>query len=481
MLRKFVLNSRFYVFSAYLPSVLSIFTLPIITPYLSLEDYGIYGLVYAVYSFISIVFNLGFILEYQNSFFNENGTYRNTWSRTLGFQFCWNLIVSVPLGIVIMYLISGKVTTGALWTSVISLLITFLVFEPIKSVGAKLLQYTDRHKHLFYVNFIATVLQYVFVVVAIVYFHAGFVAWFLGNLLNAIIVASVLMFFLISDKITPHFNFSWLGVKNRIRKQTAIVFHNLSGYILETSDRLLLNFFKVPIDQIGIYNVCYNYANYGQTVNTAFNTVFSPTYLKAVKQGDDANIHNEVKRLMKFWIGIVIFIIINMIVWAEYLFKFLYRNEKFDSIFYLAFPIIVTLIYRPFYVAVVDNLIIQSRFKTVASMTGIAALVNLILNLIFIPFFGIKAAVYSTAVCYSILGFVGFLLPQIKSQLTRTYINRSALYLVLSLILVFTIGYLDVSKLFIKVLLSLFSVVILAYYSKITSFRSLTRVLKRGA
>ncbi len=461
MIRKFISSSQFYVYSAYLPTLISLFTLPVITPYLTLRDYGIYGLLFSIYTFVSLIFNLGFTVEYQNSYFNERETYRAKWSKIIGFQVVWNLISLLPFTAILLAFVANDLSPTEAAITISSLLIPYLILDPVKVIGSRHLQYSDKHKTLFLITSLATIIQYTLVLVLIITFQLGFIAWFIGNLANSFITASIYFAYLKRNQISIQFNFSFQQFRHRIKTQTSIILHNLSGYILETSDRVLLSLFKVPIEQIGAYNIAYNYTNYGQTVNNSLNTVFSPMYFKSISKSDDSLDQQQVTNLFKFWIHLVIFLAVNMIIWADYLFAFLYRNQSLNSTYIFAFPMIVSLLYRPFYVMVVDNLIIQEKTRYIVLISMSGALLNVILNVILIPFFGILATVYSTAIAYIFLGFSGLVIGGIRKQLTHLYFRHYLLVMLLIIACLVAVGYIDFSSIVVKVTIFLSSAVIL--------------------
>jgi O-antigen/teichoic acid export membrane protein len=473
MIRKFLKGSQYYIYTAYLPTLISLFTLPIITPYLSLRDYGLYGILFSVYNFVSLVFNLGFFVEYQNTFFNNPDDYKDKWASILGFQLSWNLITFIPFSIILAVFVKSEVSSTELLISVLSLLIPYMILDPIKTMGSRHLQYTDKHKQLFVITITGIIVQYTLVVLLITLFKLGFIAWLIGNLANSLILALFFFIYLKKNHIGIKLNISRAGIAHRFKTQMAIVLHNVSGYALEASDRILLALFKVPIAQIGAYNIAYNYTNYGQTVNTAMNTVFSPMYFKSIRNLDSNYGYNEISRLFKFWVNLTFFMIVNMILWAEYLFQFLYRNQTLSNTFVYAFPMIISLIYRPFYVMVVDNLIVQEKTRYVSIISLSSALLNIILNIIFIPYFGIMATVYTTAIAYTSLGFLGLFVGKIRKELTNVYYKAYPLVFVLLIVSLALIHFLNLDSFYLRLLICLIFGTLLV----LLNFKSLKRFI----
>ena len=478
MLKKILSSTKFYIYSAYLPTVISLFTLPIVTPYLTLRDYGIYGILFSTYNLVAIVSNLGFVVEYQNSFFNSPDLYKDKWANILGFQIIWNLITMFPLLAIVLWFTYKDLTNLELIVVLISMSLSYIILDPLKTIGRRHMQYTDKHKKLFYISSLATLVQSALTIALIMKYKVGFSAWFIGSTLNSIIMAVFFIIHLKKLNTSIIFNFKLDQLFGRIKTQYTIVLHNLSSYILDTSDKLLLVFFKVPMDQIGLYNLAYNYTNYGQTVNDSLNTVFSPLYLKSITDTKNGSNNSEITSLFKFWVCLVFIIIINMIIWSDYIFMFLYRNDSLNDAYLYSFPMIIALLYRPFYVMVVDNLIIQEKTKAVAFISISSALLNFVLNVIFIPFYGIKATVYSTAISYIYMGFAGLLVPFIKKQLTHIYIERYFIILFFIVASILAISFIDFKPLIVKFLFFISSLVAVYLINRIQVNNYFTRIKK---
>ena len=76
MLKKIFGHSILYTIANHLPLVANIIILPIITPYLTKIDYGIYGLTYAYLGGLSAFSLLGIHVLLQNSYFKINRDYK---------------------------------------------------------------------------------------------------------------------------------------------------------------------------------------------------------------------------------------------------------------------------------------------------------------------------------------------------------------------------------------------------------------------
>ena len=90
---------------------------------------------------------------------------------------------------------------------------------------------------------------------------------------------------------------------------------------------------------------------------------------------------------------------------------FLVRNDELNDVYPLAAIIVMSFSYRPMYWAVVNKLAYEKQTGQLWKLSFIAGALNIVLNFIFIPIYGIMAAAVTTFVAMMYLGFAGFALP----------------------------------------------------------------------
>ena len=85
MLKKLVVNSSIFGIAPYLPRILSVILLPILTKYLTEEDYGIIGTVTAYTAAFSAFSTLGLTQVLFNSYYHYPNQYKWLWRQLYGF------------------------------------------------------------------------------------------------------------------------------------------------------------------------------------------------------------------------------------------------------------------------------------------------------------------------------------------------------------------------------------------------------------
>jgi O-antigen/teichoic acid export membrane protein len=170
------------------------------------------------------------------------------------------------------------------------------------------------------------------------------------------------------------------------------------------------------------------------------------------------------------------FILICFLValWMKELFSILVKNPELTQYYDLGIIIIMGYSYRPYYWASVNRLIYSENTSQLWKISFIAGVVNVILNLIFIPLYGIMAAAISTFISLIYVGFSGFYLKSYKENETEKYHPAWVIVIItLSTVLVFLMRYIQIHLKWILTLV-LPAVYLLYWYKQRKGFRQIS-------
>ncbi len=421
MLKKIFGHSILYTIANHLPLVANIIILPIITPYLTKIDYGIYGLTYAYLGGLSAFSLLGIQVLLQNSYFKINRDYKKLWSKYLGMLLIWRVFYSIIVLILFYFLFYDKVGVNIkLFLGLI--IVPILFFDLSKTMGTRYCQYEEKHQYVYISSLIASLFAITTSFICIYYFRLGYLGFLIAAAFSGFI-QFIFYFFLVHVKlkILPNFNFDVRFIKDTLKTSLPVIPHNFFGYLLTSSDRLVLDINKVSLDRIGGYNLAYNFSNYFESFNNSMNSVLSPIYFKCFALEDQNKSKKFVSSLTILWFIFLLISCLLLCIWCKEIFNFLYQNPDFDGIYVYVPFILVGMMYRPFYVSCVDKNIFLEKTKNILLISGGGGLINLILNLMFVPFFGIEAVLYTTFFSYLYMGFSGFYIKSLKKNIDFQY------------------------------------------------------------
>jgi O-antigen/teichoic acid export membrane protein len=100
--------------------------------------------------------------------------------------------------------------------------------------------------------------------------------------------------------------------------------------------------------------------------------------------------------------------------WAKEILSILSSNEDLAAAYPFAIVIIMSYVYRPMYWVPVNKLGFEEKTHVLWRISLIGGLINVGLNLIFLPFFGIYTVVVSTFIGLMYIGFSGYFLKEFK-------------------------------------------------------------------
>lgn len=220
-------------------------------------------------------------------------------------------------------------------------------------------------------------------------FSAFFVETVVGIILGAII--------LIKGKKFVNFAY-W---KYALKYSVPLIIHGSATYILSQSDRLMLSILSkdnTGMFQTGIYSVIYNFGMVAQVISTALVNIWVPFFTESLS----ANKSHIIDKKAKNFTAVFSFITIGLLLAGPELVKIMIRDKSYWSGLCMLTPITAAAFVMFLYSFYTTT---ESYYKKTLIMsinTVVAAAVNIILNLMFIPHYGAVAAAYSTLAAYMV-------------------------------------------------------------------------------
>ena len=196
--------------------------------------------------------------------------------------------------------------------------------------------------------------------------------------------------------------------------------HYLSNVILAQSDRIMIQ--KILGDSAaGIYGIAYTLSNVIQGVFVGINAAWIPFTYKNLKACRYKKI-GKYSNLLLCFVGIIS---VLLVLCAPEIIKILAPSEYYEAVWVI--PPIVLGLYFSFLSSLFGNIEFYYKkniFVTIATTS--AAILNIILNAIFIPKYGFVAAGYTTAVGYVALAISHYIFMK-KIQLENVYYSKKIL------------------------------------------------------
>ena len=195
--------------------------------------------------------------------------------------------------------------------------------------------------------------------------------------------------------------------------------HYLSLIILNEADRLMIKY-MVSTDKAGIYSLAYSVAMLMNIFVGAINSAFVPWFYERLNRKEYSAIA-PVSNTLCIFVGFLTF---GAMLVSPEIIRILGTEEYLQAIWIV--PAVVLSVYLTFCYGLFSNIEFYydaTKYVMIASTVG--AVVNIVLNAIFIRIYGFIAAGYTTLVCYSLFAAMHYIF--MKSVLRKNEIKEKIL------------------------------------------------------
>lgn len=380
--------SLWFIISNVLIKGISFFTLPIFTRLLTTGEYGILSVYSSWVSTISIittltiwggVFNVGMV------------KFEDKCKKMMSaFQGLAIFITGIVFLISLIFLEKVSFLLGISNLLVICMYIEILTQIPF-NIWATEQRYKFEYKKLILVTVIMSIINPIIGIIAVNNSTYKVEARIISNLLINFIIGFVLFIYIQLRGKSFFDSFFWkFGFKFNI----VLVPHYLSTQILNQSDRLMINSICGESDA-GIYSVAYNFALLLSLVTNGVNSSLTPYIYQNLKNENNRNLPNNITRVVL----LISVMALGLICLVPDMFLLMLPDSYYPALKVIP-PVTVGAYFLFLYplFGAIEFYFEETKYVTIASTIG--AIINVILNYIFIKKFGFIAAAYTTLFCY---------------------------------------------------------------------------------
>lgn len=179
--------------------------------------------------------------------------------------------------------------------------------------------------------------------------------------------------------------------------------HYLSEFVLQSSDKIMINYFCGASD-VALYSVAYSAGSLITLITSAINSSFAPYQYQKLKSGEYELLSKRVWDVLLL-VGVMLSII--MIFSKEIV--MILGGAKYEDSVEVIIPICIGVYFNyVFQLFARVQEYYEQKLKVVIPSVFCAVL-NLVLNYIFIKKYGYQAAAYTTLVCYGVFCIVHYI------------------------------------------------------------------------
>lgn len=375
---------------------MNFFILPILTYYLTQEDYGMIGVITSVVTIASIY--IGF---FPSTFIMVK--YSKLGKSKMA-QYISNILILMTLSflVVLAILYGSKDYIFSTYTEngYLILYVAFLSFFQVfwQQLATIIQLEKDALKYVLF-QFLQTALTIGLALLLIIEFSWGWKGKLFAEL-GIFFVSTIYTFYYLYKNGYFSFDFDIQKLKELYHYLFPLSFYVVGLYIMGTIDKIFLAN-MISLEAAGVYAIAITMAIVINMVFDAALKAWEPYLFELLNSDKHTDQIQVVKGTYLYSLFVIVFMILYMM-FVPYLFHFMIDEKFNDALLYI--PILIAAYsFEGLRKPVTELLNHLDKVKTVGTITFVAAILNIVLNIVLINKFGIYGAAYATLISFFVL------------------------------------------------------------------------------
>ncbi len=403
-------ETAIYGVSTIVGRFLSFLLVPFYTHVFTTVEFGIYSYIYVIIAFLNIAYIYGMdaaFLKYSS--LAEGEEKKDIFSTPFIFVTLTSLVYSA-----ILYFLKepfgSAIDLGRDYFYLINYMVFILVFDTLTLVPFANLRLEKKATKFASIKIINIVTNLVLNIILILVFDLGIEAIFLSNLL-----ASVLTFLILLPEIIKNLKFriSKIWLNKMLRFGLPYLPASISAMMLQVIDVPILRELT-DYDTVGLYRANYKLGIFMMLFVSMFQYAWQPFFLTNAKETNAKEIFSKVLTLfilVSSFIWVFLSLFIEDIVKINFFGRTIIEQGYWEGLFIVPIILLAYLFYG-IHVNFTAGIYIEEKTKYLPFVTGLGAAVNIVVNYVLIPVYGIMGAALATLISYFVLTIGLFFVSQ---------------------------------------------------------------------
>jgi O-antigen/teichoic acid export membrane protein len=428
---QFLSNASVYVLGSSLQKAISFLLIPLYIRYLTPSEYGIVGLGTAITGFLTLVMGVGLRSAVARFYYDydKNSEELKAYITT---AFLSLIIIGGVIGFFTdMYgenlwkiISTGQVT----YDPYVRIMIWISFANAVAYIPITLYQTAQRPVAFVISNSGLFLLNTVFVMYFVIFQGRGALGQLQGQLYGSLIMAVILSGLLLVEHFSVRVDFNYLRAS--LLYALPLIPHTIAGWALSAIDRILLEN-GISLDELGLYNLAYQLGMIMSILVYGVNQAWLPYYFSVMKS--ETNRNSVFRKVIIIYIVIMGSLCLLGSLFSSEALQLIAPDKYLGSERYIP-PILFAYLWQGLYFFASSPLFFYKKTKLIPLVTLVSAIVNIVLNLLWIPRWGAMGSAWATTISFMILFMMGWLLG---TRFQKIHLPVRRLLLVLFLI---TIG-----------------------------------------
>lgn len=391
-------SSSIYVLTELVVLVISLFMFPVYTRYLTPADYGVISILLLSQSFIVPFASLQLHHSVRRFYFDFKDNILKEYISTILISIIF--IASLVIILSSLILFNYYEYLFELDTSYIKYFIYYTMlsmFVILINFCKYILRCEESSYKYFYISIISCFLSTFFMIHEVVISNNGLFGAIIAGIYSNII-STILFLFTVRKYFCLKFNFSYF--RDSLKFSIPIIPHSLCTIVFLYSDRFILQKY-VPITALGLFFAADRISSVFKNIINQINNAIQPYYFNKLKlkiHSIDSLIYSTYNL---FFISYLL-ILIPITLLIKPLISILLDDSYFNCA--LMIPLMGSCyLFRILYCYFSTFIVFEKKTIYLTKCSIYSGIINILLNIIFIPKYGIYAAIYTTIVSFFIL------------------------------------------------------------------------------
>lgn len=377
-----------YTVGSIVPKAINFLLLPIFTIYLSPADYGIIGASQSISSFMIIIFSL--VLE--RGIYRLYHDYKTEHERKIFIGTVFYTIIFISTILTILCFLGNSLFENYIFKSIqfypyVSTTLLSAYFTSFSLVPFVLLQVSQNPKKYVSISVSLALLKIAFMSIFVLIFKLGALGMLLGDLIPGILMLPI--FLKIGFKnCALLINFKIL--KSTLKFTSPILFSIISGWIMIYSSRIFLEK-NTTLSDLGIFSLAQSFMVLLNVFVDGFWSAYSPMFY-SIANNENNDGRNKLSKINITFIAFYFILAFSFSFWSEYV--VLIFDNRYSSIINILPILILSTVFSQI-TGIFNGQLYQSKKSSIVMFFSISgALINLALNFIFVPKYGMLGAAW---------------------------------------------------------------------------------------
>ena len=390
---------------------ISMITTPIFTRMLSTDEYGLYSTYLSWETVLAMVATLSLYKAMMNLYVKYDNQ-EKILSALCGLELLLSLIW-LGIGIIFQKPLADLLQ---LPERLVCCLFFSFIFQAVFQCWSLYKRYVYDYRTLVLTTLISTAGSAVLGVVAVAFFSATAEARVISSTFVTAVIGIVL-YIAVFKKGKSFFDKKvWLF---SLGFCIPLMPHYLSEFVLQSSDKIMINYLCGTSD-VALYSIAYSAGSLINLITGAINSTFAPYQYQKIKAGEYKLLAKRANQVLLF-VGVML---VGIMLFSREI-VLVFGGVKYIESVDVIIPICIGVYFNYMFQLFARVQEYYERKLTVVIPSILCAILNLILNYIFIKLCGYQAAAYTTFVCYAIFCLIHY---YFYKKVCKEVLNGQRLY-----------------------------------------------------